>query len=285
MQTSVSIVYLTKNGGQLFRNSLDAVFSQKTNFTFEVIVVDSGSTDGTLELMRQRNLRLYEICPESFNFGLTRDYAFSLANGQIILTLSQDVVPVSSNWLQLMVGPFNDPQIAVVQGLDIVPPDQELFFWYANGLFYYTRDTVKWNRDNDRIGLSFTSCAIRSSVWSDNRIGKADMNEDKVFQQKLKGKGFKIIHQPLAKTYHAHMYNVKELAKRCENEGMGWRYCSFNYTIIDMFIDIFNVKIISVLVVGIFMGKVKRLAELLFPVIRPFYLYKGNHYSTAYIES
>ena len=284
MQPIVSIVYLTKNGGQLFQKSLDAVLSQKTDFPFEIIVVDSGSTDCTLKLVSQRNIGVYEIRPESFNFGLTRDYAFSLANGQIILTLSQDVVPASNDWLQLMIEPFNDPQIAVVQGSDIAPLDVELFFWYSNRLFYYTRDTVKWNRDNDGIGLSFTSCAIRKSAWSDNRIGKADMNEDKVFQLKLKGKGFKLVLQPLAKTYHAHMYNVKELANRCENEGMGWRCCYFDYTIIDMLIDMFNIKIISVLVAGVISGKVKRWAELLFPVIRPFYLYKGNHYSIAYIK-
>lgn len=284
MKPLASIVYLTKNGGKLFEKSLDAVISQEADFPFEIISVDSGSTDGTVELMRQRNVTVYDICPESFNFGLTRDYAFSLARGETIITLSQDVIPASSDWLQLMVAPFNDPRIAVVQGSDIVPPDEELFFWYANDLFYYTRDTVKWNKDNDGIGLTFTSCAIRRSVWTDNRIGKAEMNEDKLFQRKLKGKGFKLVHQPLAKTYHAHMYNVKELAKRCENEGMGWRYCSLNYTIIDMLIDMFNMKIITALVAGIFSGKVRRWAELLFPLIRPFYLYKGNHYTSAYVK-
>jgi len=284
MKPLVSIVYLTKNGGQLFKKSLDAVIHQKANFPFEIISVDSGSSDGTLELMRRSNVRVFDICPESFNFGLTRDYAFSLARGDIIITLSQDVIPSSSDWLQLMVVPFNDSQVAVVQGTDIVPPDEELFFWYANGLFYYTRDTVKWRKYNDGIGLSFTSCAIRRSVWADNRIGKAEMNEDKVFQGKLKGKGFKLIHQTLAKTYHAHMYNIKELAKRCENEGMGWRYCSVNYTILDMLIDMFNIKIITVLLAGIFSGKVTKCAELLFPMIRPFYLYKGNHHTSAYIK-
>ena len=284
MRPFASIVYLTKDGGNLFAKSLEAVFTQKTDFEFEVIVVDSGSTDGTLELFEKFPVKVYRITANEFDFGLTRDYGFSLAKGEIILTLSQDVVPASNDWLQLMVDPFIDAKIAVVQGTDIVPNDVGLFFWYANGLFYYTRDLIKWKHDNEGIGISFTSCALRRSVWSENHIGKAAMNEDKIFQQKIKSKGFKIVQQLLAKTYHAHMYTVKELAKRCENEGMGWRLCSLNYSMTDMMKDMFNKKITGVLISGIFSGEVKRLAEILFPVIRPYYLYKGNHYTSAYIK-
>ena len=284
MNPFVSIVYLTRNGGDLFRKSLDAVLAQQADFPFDVIAVDSGSTDGTRALLNQRNVKAFNIDPATFNFGLTRDYAFSLAQGEIIITLSQDVVPASNDWLRLMTEPFNDPHVAVVQGCDIVPPDEELFFWYANNLFYYTRDTVKWNDDNGGIGLSFTSCAIRRSVWAENHIGRADMNEDKVFQLRLKGKRFKLVLQPLAKTYHAHMYSMRELAKRCENEGMGWRLCALEYTATDMLMDMFNTKILCALVTGVFAGKVKRLAELFFPFIRPYYLYKGNHFTSGYIK-
>ena len=99
MNPFVSIVYLTKNGGRLFKKSLEALFSQKVDFGFEVIAVDSGSTDGILDMMKNYPIRVYQIDPEEFNFGLMRDYGFSLARGEIIITLSQDAIPVGTGWL------------------------------------------------------------------------------------------------------------------------------------------------------------------------------------------
>ena len=61
MNPFVSIVYLTKNGGRLFKKSLEAVFSQKVDFEFEVIGVDSGSTDNTLEFIKNYSVKLYSV--------------------------------------------------------------------------------------------------------------------------------------------------------------------------------------------------------------------------------
>ena|SRR3990172_4314027 len=89
----VSIVYLTKNGGKLFKNSLRRVFEQDIGRKFEVICIDSGSVDSTIDVIRTYPARLYQIEPDKFSFGPVRDYGFSKANGNIIVTLSQDVVP------------------------------------------------------------------------------------------------------------------------------------------------------------------------------------------------
>ena len=283
MKPYASVVYLTKNGGDLFRKSLETVCKQSVKFNYEIVAVDSGSTDGTLELLSDApGVSVVTIPPERFNFGATRDYGFSLAKGDIIVTLSQDVVPADLNWLMHMVAPFADTYVAAVQGMDVTPVDQEVFYWYQNGLFYSTNDVRKWNKQHDGIGLSFTSCAIRRSVWCQYPIGRAEMNEDKVFQKHIAGKGFKFLYQPLARTYHAHMYDCGSLAKRCKNEGMGWRYCGLEYTFWDMVADMFNFKRLASLILGIATGKVSRLAEVLFPIIRPLYLYLGNHFSHTY---
>ena len=89
----VSIVLLTKNAGPEFEKTLQAIAGQEAVYPFEVIAVDSGSTDGTLELLDRFNVKSYSIPPSDFNFGLTRNHAFSLAGGDFIITISQDVVP------------------------------------------------------------------------------------------------------------------------------------------------------------------------------------------------
>lgn len=284
MRPLVSIVYLTKNGGCLFRKSLDAVFAQKTDFEFEVIAVDSGSTDGTLELLEMFPVKLYRIAANEFNFGLTRDYGFSLARGDIVIAISQDAIPVGSEWLNNMIYPFKDDSIVVVQGVDILPEDEDLFYWDKLSRFYYTRECKRWIEEHDNIGMSFTNCAIRRKVWKENQLGRVEMSEDKVFQKRIMGKGLKIFSQSQAQTTHFHMYNVKSLAKRCENEGLGWRNVSQDYSFSDMVGDIFDREIISSLWRGLVTREIKRLSEFLFPIIRPIYVYKGNHFAKHYIK-
>ena len=111
----VSIVILTKNGGKNFESCITAIYQQTTDFPFEVIVVDSGSTDCTLEYIKGYPIRLYEIKPHEFSFGPTRDYAFGLANGQFIVTLSQDVVPANREWLSKLVEPLMQNKADAVQ--------------------------------------------------------------------------------------------------------------------------------------------------------------------------
>ena len=65
----VSIVIPTKNGGHLFEKVLDAVFKQKTEYEYEVICVDSGSKDGTLDVIRKYPCRLFQIEPSEFGHG------------------------------------------------------------------------------------------------------------------------------------------------------------------------------------------------------------------------
>lgn len=282
MRPLASIVYLTKNGGHLLRESLEAVFSQKVDFKFEVIAVDSGSTDGTLELLEQFPVKVYRIAANEFNFGITRDYGFNLAQGDVVVAISQDAVPVGKEWLQDMVSPFEDESIAAVQGCDILPEEKDLFYWDKIRFFYYTLECKRWLEAHNNIGMSFTCCAIRKTVWEENQLGWVEMSEDKVFQRGIMAKGLKIYGQANAKIYHSHRYSVSSLAKRCENEGLGWKNVAQDYSFCDMVRDIFNREIIRFLWSGIVTREIKQLSELLFPLIRPVYVYKGNHFTKHY---
>lgn len=284
MGVKATIVYLTKNGGPLFRESLDAVLSQEAPFEFEVIAVDSGSTDGTLETLRARRVRVYSISPDEFNFGLTRDYGFSLAKGEVVIAISQDAVPAGNVWLKELVSPFEDPSIVAVQGLEDIPSGVDAFYWHKARLFYYTRECMNWIEEYNGIGLSFVCCAVRKSVWEKNRLGPVEMSEDKVFQKKLSGKGERIMLQEKAVVFHSHQYGISELAKRCENEGLGWRNAGQRYSFCDMVIDFFNPGVALGYLRGLVRLEIRRPAEFLFPFIRPVFIFKGNHYTKKYVR-
>ena len=111
----VSIVLLTRNGGAGLRELVESIGRQRTDFTSEVVVVDSGSTDGTLEwLQRSPHVNVVErIPPAQFNHGTTRNLGIQRARGALIVLVVQDAVPTADDWLTRLVAPLrSDPQVA-----------------------------------------------------------------------------------------------------------------------------------------------------------------------------
>ena len=121
----VSICIPTKNGGEGFRQVLEAIFHQKTRLRYEVICVDSGSTDGTLDIIRSYpEIRLKQIAPEAFGHGRTRNLAASLGTGEFIVFLTQDAIPGWEGWLEEMIRAIRtDERIALCFGIHYPYPD------------------------------------------------------------------------------------------------------------------------------------------------------------------
>ena len=84
-----SVVIPAKNGGTQFRKVFSAVLAQKTQDPFDVVVVDSGSTDGTWEYLEDtakadRRLVLHRIPPAEFQHGRTRNEGIRRSTGDIV---------------------------------------------------------------------------------------------------------------------------------------------------------------------------------------------------------
>jgi len=112
MTPKVSIVIRCKNEARDIGSVLRAIASQKTDIAYEVIAVDSGSTDGTLDVIREFPVRLIEIPPESFTFGYALNVGFEAAKGAFALSLSAHVYPQSVGWLAAHVRHFDNPKVA-----------------------------------------------------------------------------------------------------------------------------------------------------------------------------
>jgi len=100
----VSILIPVKNGSQWIDTTLKTIFAQKTLHSYEVIVVDSGSVDNTVSIVRNYNVRLYQILAQEFGHGKTRNYLARLSRAEkYIIFLNQDAVPSDEYWLDNMV--------------------------------------------------------------------------------------------------------------------------------------------------------------------------------------
>lgn len=208
----VSILIRTKNGERYIGKALSAIFSQKYQ-NFEVLIVDSGSTDATLEIARKYPVKIYEIKPEDFTWGYALNYGFQRAKGEYIICLSQDVLPLSENWLETIIHNFGDNSVAAVMCSTLPWPDCNPFD--RRGLL------KKFNMPKQEIlpGPPYifgnVSSAIRKSVWERMHFDeKLSYCEDEDWMRKVRKLNYKVIFEPEAKVYHSHNETLKQIYRR-----------------------------------------------------------------------
>src|SRR5258708_7910910 len=121
-----SILVLTKNEEQNIESCLRAVYSQEVADPFEVLIVDSGSTDSTVEIARQFPAQIEQIPAEAFHHARTRNLAASLAKGELLVFLVADATPVSNLWLRTLIANFEDSSVGAVHGRQLPKPGSSL---------------------------------------------------------------------------------------------------------------------------------------------------------------
>lgn len=228
----ISVVMLTCNGGAELRQVVDVLHEQDVRADVEYVAVDSGSTDGTCEFLKDAGFHVYSIQKKDFSFGPTREYAFRCSTGDIIVTQSQDVHPLDRTYLRVMTEDIVNGNADVVQGMVPVPPgDDRVFLWDRMGVAYFTSEGRTFRKKYGRISLSCTCLSISRKAWQATGFGNTPFCSDKFIQRGLAEKGFRIVRSRGLVAYHGHAYNLRSLIKRCVNEGLGWRIAGAKYSI------------------------------------------------------
>lgn len=283
-KVEISVVIPTLNGGKLLEVCLEALAGQKVGRPFEVVCVDSGSSEDDLEIMRRFGVRLHAIEKKDFNHGLTRDLGASLALGSVLVFINQDAVPRDEHWLEAITEPFfaEDPPAAVQGGILEFPHGASpvrRFFWDSCGLrFYFTRETDRWLARYHGVSFSTVNAAIRREVWEEIPFGWAPIMEDKKWQREALEAGYTFEDRQQAAVFHTHDYTLGALVRRCQSEGLGWRLLGESYSLLDMLRDMATPRMWKELLKGLRERRVKMPSELLFPWIRPWMLYFGNRW-------
>jgi rhamnosyltransferase len=123
--TKISIVIPTYNGASWLEEGLTAIFKQTIADQLEVLIIDSGSQDETLEILKKFPVCVHQIPNEEFNHGTTRNLGVKLAKGEFILMTVQDARPASDQWLEQMLSNFTSKKVAAVCGGQAVPHEKD----------------------------------------------------------------------------------------------------------------------------------------------------------------
>lgn len=215
----VSVLVLTFNGMPTLHVLLDRLAGQRVDFPFEVVAVDSGSRDGTVELLKRRIDRVIEISPEQFDHGLTRNLGVGQCRGELVVLLVQDALPGSETWLAELTRPlFADERVAGTYARQIARPDASAVTrYYLNGWMVSTCEPrVSYVEraeqffalppiDRFRLCVFDNVCScIRKSVWERYPFQQTPIAEDLAWAKEVLLAGHRLEYVPSAIVVHSH---------------------------------------------------------------------------------
>lgn len=223
---SVSVLIPVLNGGSDLVRCLDAIAAQDVDAQVEIVVVDSGSTDGTPEVARRHGAHVHEIPGSSFGHGRTRNLAVSLSHGDVLAFTTHDAVAFDRRWLASMIAPLESPDVAGVYARQIphedARPPEEFFLDFLYG------PTPRVQRLEPGAELDFettlfsnVSSAMRRSMW--DRFPFRDdiiMSEDQEWSRRALRAGYSIVYEPQAVVRHSHSYSVGAALRRFYDSGV-----------------------------------------------------------------
>jgi rhamnosyltransferase len=196
--------------------------SQQSQRDLEVIAVDSGSTDGTLNILKRSDVKILSLAPSEFSFGRSCNLGCEAAQGDYVVFISAHAYPVYSTWLEEILKPFADPGVAVSYGKQ-----------RGNRLNTYSEQQIfkSWYPD-DHIGIppknhpfcNNANCAVRRSVWEEIRYDESLTGlEDIDFANRAIRLGYKVIYAPSAEIVHVHEEHPIAVFRRYLREAIAYR--------------------------------------------------------------
>lgn len=206
-----SIILRSFNEAWALRGTLDALQRQDYR-NWELIVIDSGSSDGSPELIRAAQpAHFVQIQPQEYNPSRVMNHGLRLARSEFGIFLNADATPVDSNWLRPLVAALRDPETAAVFGRQVPRPDcQAVYACDYDRCFGARRESEKWEHF-----FSMVSSGIRKDIWSKRGfLEKLQYAEDDEYTRWARANNYKVLYCPDSVVLHSHNYTAAQAYKR-----------------------------------------------------------------------
>jgi len=212
----ISVVIPVKNGSATIEAALQGLLAQTLADRTEIILIDSGSRDDTLDIARRYPVIVHQIPAAEFNHGATRNLGVKLARGDFVVMTVQDAAPADTHWLATMLRHFDDPEVAGVCGKQITTHDLDKnpMEWHrpmgepqVTRLQFATRQDYEALPGPARMAASAwddVTAMYRKSVLLDLPFRTTMFGEDFFWANDALALGHALVHDDNAMVWHYH---------------------------------------------------------------------------------
>ena len=219
MTGSCSIIIRAYNEEKYIGRLFEGI-QRQTLKDVEIILVDSGSTDSTVPIAESYGARVVRIPSAEFTFGRSLNYGIKEAKREFIVIASAHVYPVYPDWLETLLHPFQDDNVALSYGKQRGPEfakfsEQQIFHQWYPDLSKPNQETAFCNNAN---------AAIRKSLWEENNYDETLTGlEDLAWAKWAKEQGHSIAYVAEAEIIHVHNETPRGVYNRYRREAMALR--------------------------------------------------------------
>jgi len=211
----VTIILRSYNEGWALRETLPALAAQDyTNW--ELVVFDSGSTDGSVELIRAAAPRHFvQLLPQDYQPSRVLNQGMELSRTETTIFLNADATPQGLNWLRPLAEALQEPGHAAVFGRQRPRPNCEAVFAHDyDRCFGDDPESVRWEHF-----FSMVSSGLRRDVWAQRGfLESMQYSEDDEYTRWCRAAGYQVVYCPESVVLHSHNYTPAQAYKRSFGE-------------------------------------------------------------------
>jgi rhamnosyltransferase len=209
----VGVVIRTLNESELIGRCLETLAGQNSSYELDIVVVDSGSTDRTVEIARSHGARIVDIDPADFDYSKALNVGIEATRGELVISLSAHAIPTDDAWVAGMTAPFEDPKVAGVACRQVPWEDATWLEVDRIGRTFGREPLVYSGTAPDGILFSNAASAFRRSVWREHAF-TLPAAEDIEWARRVVAEGWTVRYEPGPVVYHSHNESPRARALR-----------------------------------------------------------------------
>ena len=275
-----SIIIRTLNEERYLQELINSIKKQvvASEDKIEIIIVDSGSTDKTLEIAKKNKLKIVFIKKENFSFGRSLNVGCNASTGDLLVFISGHCIPVNNNWLYKLCHTLKNDSSDYNYGRQIGTKES----YYSEQQHFKKYFPLNFNINFfNGFFCNNANSAIKKKIWKKYKFDeKIPALEDMYLAKQIKNNNMKVSYIPDATVTHIHHENFNQIKNRYERESIALKWIIPNIKITFYeFIKILYLHILSDFLAA-FKEKLflkKFYSILLFRLAMCYGTYAGNH--------
>lgn len=217
--STLSVIIRSLNEAEHIGRLLAGIRAQTVQ-PLEVIVVDSGSTDATVEIARRFGARIVTIAPRDFTFGRSLNFGCAAATGDLLVIASAHVYPIFDNWLEALIEPFEDNAVALSYGRQVGDHRTRFSEHQVFAKWFPAQSTAR----QEHPFCNNANAAVRRALWQELPYDESLTGlEDMDWASKAMEQGHAISYVAEAPVAHVHNENFARIRNRYRREAIAHR--------------------------------------------------------------